>query len=143
MTIQRWLVLGGVCYAIVIATVVFALFDARKRMTAVYAAPDEQAHWEDFGEAMQQRHTERESLREELSRHSGQPVVAAPPKTRSERPSTLVLLENHFVACLSITVAGVSLLFALMWGMLMGAMLRPGRSYEDSAECDSSPAAAN
>lgn len=143
MTIQRWLALGGGLYLLLMAVVVIVLLDARRRAVTVYASPDEQARWEDFGDAMREKHHEREALREQLSQHSGQPVAASPPKTRSQRPPTLELLENHFAACLSISLAGVTLLFALMWGLLMGAMLRPGRTHEDSPECGSASAAAN
>lgn len=143
MTMKRWLLLGAGFYVLLMAVVVLVLLDARRRMVTVYDSPDEQANWEDFGDEMRQRHHEREVLREELSRQSGQPVSAAPAKTRSERPPTLELLENHFAACLSISLAGVTLLFALMWGLLMGAMLRPGRTYEDSPESDSAAVVAN
>ena len=143
MTIQRWLALGGGIYFLLVALVVMALFDARRRAVTVFATPDEQANWEDFGDAMRLNHRERETLREQLSEHSGQPIAASPPKTKSQRPPTLELLENHFVACLSICLAGVTPLFALIWGLFVGAMMRPGRTYEDSSECDSATVAAN
>ena len=143
MTVKQWLIFGGSVYVLVIVAVVLVLLDARRQAVYLYAAPEEQSHWEEFGDAMDQRHRQRETLREEISQHSGQPVEAAPAKTRSERPPTLELLEKHFAACLAVSLAGVTLLFALMWGLLMGAMLRPGRLPEDSLEGDSRASAAN
>ena len=143
MNLRGWLMLGVGLYVVMILFVIFALVDARRRMVQVYAAPDEQTHWEQFSEEMRQRHQERESLREEISRHSGQPVEAAPPKTRSERPPTLELLENHFAACLAACIAGVTLLFALMWGLFMGTMLRPGNAYQESPESDTAATDSN
>ena len=130
-------------YVVTIAVVIFALFDARRRMIAVYASPSEQTYWEDFSNEMRQRHKEKEALREEISRHGGQPVEAAPPKSRSQRPPTLELLENHFVACVAVCTAGVSMLFALIWGLFMGAMLQPGKPHEDSPELNSASAQRN
>ena len=131
MTRNNLLMLGAALYATVITVVVWSLWDARSRMTATYQGADQQAHWDNFRQEMDRRHTQRESLRDQLADHSGQPIAAVPPKKRSERPPTLELLENHFAACLGVSVVGVTLLFGIAWGFFMGAMLRPGRRYEE------------
>ena len=142
MTTKVWLWFGGLVYGVTIVIVVAVLFDARRRMVDVYGTTDEQSNWDDYRAEMDRRHQQRESLREDISVHSGQPVEAAPPKKRSDRPPTLELLENHFLACLAVTIVGVTMLFALIWGMLMGAMLRPGRTpdYSPAGDDSSSPA---
>ena len=143
MTRVQLLIGGSVLYLILILSAVWALFSARSQMLAAYTAKNEQANWDEFRREMDRRHRERESLRGELGQHSGQPVAVQPPKKRSARPPTLELLENHFTACLVVSLAGVTLLFAIMWGFFMGAMLRPGRRFEESPKLDGVPESSN
>lgn len=130
---KRLLWIGAALYVVLLVGVIGALYDARSRMTARYGSAQEQQHWEEFRGEMDRRHIQRENVREELARHSGQPIRPAPPKARSPRPPALELLQNHFAACLAVCIAGATLLFGILWGFFMGAMLRPGRKVEESA----------
>lgn len=117
-------------YAVLIATVVWALVSARRAAIASYDTAAEQAHWEEFSSRMDQRHLDREEERKMIADAGGQPIEPKPPKARSPRPPALELLQNHFAAVLAVTLAGVSALFAVVWGFALGAWLRPGRNVE-------------
>lgn len=117
-------------YAAVIFATTWGLFTARRTAIASFDNPAEQAHWEEFRTDMDERHEKRETLREEIARESGQPITPRPPKTRSPRPPALELLTNHFAACLTVSLLGVSGLFAVIWGLFVGAVLRPGRQQQ-------------
>lgn len=121
-------------YALLMVAVVGMLFYARRQMIATYDSPQEQAHWDEFRRDMRQRHLQSEEQRQRLGRESGQPVEAKPPKSRSARPPALELLQNHFAACLLVSVLAATMLFAVVWGIALGAVLRPGRGVGDAGE---------
>jgi hypothetical protein len=122
-----------VLYGLVVAVTIWALVAARRGAIASFDNAAEQARWDEFRAEMDNRHLAREALREEIARGSGQPIAASPPKTRSARPPALELLTKHFAACVVVSVLGVSGLFAVIWGLVVGAVLRPGRPI---AECN-------
>jgi hypothetical protein len=117
-------------YAAVLAAVIGGLFYARSAMQAAYGGAGEQAHWDQFRRDMRQRDAAREAQRVELARGTKEAIEPRPPKPRSARPPALELLENHFAACLAVSVVSASALFAAVWGLAVGAVLRPGRRIE-------------
>jgi hypothetical protein len=121
-------------YAIIVAATVWGLLAARRAAISSLGSADEQAHWDQFRAQMDERHAQREAIREEIARQSGQPIERQPPKSRSPRPPALELLTQHFAACLVVSLLGVSGLFAVMWSLFVGAALRPGRTIADSAD---------
>ena len=131
------IVITLVLYAVAISATVGGLFAARRAAVASFGTAAEQARWEEFRAEMDARHMRREALREEIARESGQPITPMPPKSRSPRPPALELLTHHFAACVSVSLLAVSGLFAVIWGMIVGAVLRPGRTV---AERDDLPA---
>jgi hypothetical protein len=133
------LLLTLVLYLAVVGATAWGLFAARRAAIKSFDNPAEQARWEDFRATMDERHSEREALREEIARESGQPIAPALPKSRSPRPPALELLANHFAACLTVSLLAASGLFAVLWGLFVGAVLRPGRKFGE-VEVDESPA---
>lgn len=117
-------------YSTVIAATWWGLLTARRSAIASFDNSTEQVRWEEFRAEMDERHVQREALREKIARESGQPILPQPPKSRSERPPALELLTHHFAACAAVALLAVSGLFAVIWGLALGAMLRPGRSPE-------------
>lgn len=115
-------------YVVVIAATALALVAARRAAVESFDNAGQQAHWEHFRAEMDERHDQREALRGEIARGSGQPIAPRPPKSRSLRPPALELLTEHFAACAVVSLLAVSGLFAVIWGMLVGAVLRPGRA---------------
>ncbi len=116
-------------YAAVVAATLASLIAARSAAIASYDNATEQARWDEFRNEMDERHVQREALREEIARESGQPITPKPPKSRSARPPALELLTNHFAACVGVSLLAVSGLFAVVWGMFVGAILWPGRNF--------------
>ncbi|MCA9270638.1 MAG: hypothetical protein KDA41_19285 [Planctomycetales bacterium] len=136
---RKWIVLvTAAAYATMVAGVAYGLHVARANMLAIYSQPEEQAHWDSFRETMDRRHERQEAARVEMALESGQPDAAKPPKPRSARPPVMELLENHYPACLGVSLLTTSGLFAVIWGMLLGAILRPGR--RRTASGDAPPA---
>jgi hypothetical protein len=123
-------------YASVIGATTWGLFAARRSVTDTYSNTSEQEAWDEFRTQMDERHVQREAIREEIARESGQPIVPRSPKSRSPRPPALELLTNHFAACVAVSLLAVSGLFAVIWGMILGAVLRPGRSFAERGEHD-------
>jgi hypothetical protein len=118
-------------YAAVLAAVVGGLFYARTAMQAAYGGANEQAHWDQFRRDMKQREAAREAQRVELARGGNEDIEPRPSKPRSPRPPALELLENHFAACLVVSIISATALFAAIWGMAVGAVLRPGRKIDE------------
>ncbi len=131
---KRLLIAGAITYVLLLIAVVALLFAARARATATYATAGQQSHWENYRDEMDRLHEDREAGRAELARLNGQPVEARPPKERSPRPPVLELLENHFAACLAVSVLGTTMVFGVIYGLLMGALLRPGRRFDAEPE---------
>ncbi len=118
-----------VAYTVVIAAVVWAMFDARGRMVPLLDTPQEQAHWDKARGEFEQRERDEEEFRRRTGDATNQPIEAKAPKERSPRPPALELLQNHFAACLATTLFGVTLLFIVIWGLCVGAILRPGSRF--------------
>ena len=124
-------------YALLVGGVAWALFAARSSMVSALDNPQEQAHWEELTGELDRRHQEREEFRTEVGEATNQPIEQKGPKSRSPRPPALELLENHFVACLVTALVGVTLLYAVIWAMFLGAILRPGQRFAEPSEHES------
>lgn len=114
-------------YSLVQAAVVGGLYFARAEVREIYATSHEQQSWEEFRQEMDSQHAKREAWRTEVARRGGQPEAAKPPKPRSEIPPALELLENRFGTCLITSISFTTVLFVVIWGLVLGVMLRPVR----------------
>lgn len=91
-----------------VAAVVGALFRVRSTVTRVYGGESAQTEWDDWRTAAK-----------EMSSSDG-PVKRREPK--SAQPPALVLMRDHFAACLGLAVLLSSVLFATFVFFLRGAL---------------------
>jgi hypothetical protein len=99
-------------YAATMALLVGGLLYARETLVPRLSTPEAQAAWQQW-QAEAQRQTD-----------DGGPVARRPPK--SPEPPTLILLRDHFVACLGGAVLFGSSLFFVV-ALFIGGMLRSRR----------------
>ena len=133
MSKSTLIVLTAGTYLLTMAGVVASLFCARRQAVQLLDTPAQQAEWDDFTREMDHRHEQREQARDQFARSGGQAIVKKPPKPRSPRPPALELLDRHFPACLTVCSLAGTLLYAILWGMIVGACLRPGRLSDERA----------
>jgi hypothetical protein len=95
-------------YAAMVAAVVGALYRVRSTVTEVYGGESAQTEWDDWRTAAK-----------EMSSGDG-PVKRREPK--SPEPPALVLMRDHFAACLGLAVLLSTVLFGTFVFFLRGAL---------------------
>jgi hypothetical protein len=95
-------------YVATVAAVAGAIVQARRSVMATYGTPQAQAEWDTWREDAQ-----------EMASDAG-PVRRRAPK--SAEPPALVLMRDHFAACLGLAVLLSSILFATFMFFARGAM---------------------
>ena len=118
---SRTSVLILAAYVILIATVAGGLFAARSRVLQHRDPESSRQAWEQW--------------RQEAARQSaGQGPVRRRAPTATEAP-TVLLLRDHFVACLTLALLISSVLFAtlamMLHGVLFGPQFQPHQDNED------------
>lgn len=105
---NRWMIFGWVGLVIVIALVVAVLLGARHSALATYGTPEAQAEWNDW----------RRRAAEQTE--SGGPVERKVPK--SAEPPALVLMRDHFAACLGAALVAATGVYGTFMLLLRGAV---------------------
>ena len=112
---SRAAIFGWLGLVLVVASVVAAMLWARAGAIRTYGTADAQAEWDDW----------REEAREQAA--SGGPVERKVPK--SAEPPALVLIRDHFLACLGaalVAALGVyGTFFILLRGSIGGDQYKP------------------
>ena len=98
-------------YAAVMAAVAGAMFQARRNVVAVYGTTQAQAEWDDWRDDAKK-----------MSSSAG-PVKRREPK--SPQPPALVLMRDHFAACLGLSLVLTSVLFGTLMILIRGALTTP------------------
>ena len=107
-------------YLLVMASLVFALGRYRQNALETYGTAEANAHWQDWRDAA-------ERIAEEG------PVSRRPPK--SNEPPALMLMRDHFPACLGISLLLSSCLFG--WFMICARGAFRGGELADEDDFDS------
>ncbi len=94
-------------YLLTMGAIVGGLVYARESSLAKFASPEAQADWETFRAEMQR-----------LSKDQTAPVARRPPE--AEQPPTMLLLRDHFVSCVLISLLLSSALFFTVMVMVRG-----------------------
>jgi hypothetical protein len=119
VTLSQQSVIWLVAYCAIMALVVGGLLRARSSTLAMYGTPQAQAEWDQWREAAK-----------DLAQEGG-PIARRVP-TRAEPPA-LLLMRDHFVACLATSVLLTSVLFGTFMVFVRGA-LAPGNQFVDRSE---------
>lgn len=113
---KRWNILGLLGLVVVIALCVVGMSLARKSAIATFGSTTAQAEWDDWRKVAAEQSA------------AGGPVVRKVPK--SNEPPALVLMRDHFGACLGaalIAVVGVYGTFVLLLRGAVGPPAEPAR----------------
>lgn len=105
---SRVAILGWMGLVVVVASVAAAMLWARAGAIRTYGTADAQAEWDDW----------REEAREQAA--SGGPVERKVPK--SVEPPALVLMRDHFLACLGAALVAALGVYGTFFILLRGSM---------------------
>jgi hypothetical protein len=104
-------VILAIVYVAAIAGVAAGMFVLRQRALASYGSPDAATEWQEWKQGAT-----------EMSEQPG-PVRRRPPK--SDEPPALILMRDHFGACLAGSVGLTAILLGAIVLMFRGAIIQP------------------
>lgn|GEM_PF-2299953 len=119
MSISRPSLLGGLCLVLYLATVVAivaSLLEVRRRTLTWYDTPQARAQWEAWRAAVRRQEA-----------NAAAPVKRRVPESRE--PPQLVLMRDHFAACLSLSLVLGSALFATLALAVRGVAWRAAETH--------------
>lgn len=123
MTLRKLITPGNIpwlaAYVVLLTLTVWKLFDLRSTMIERLGTQQAQADWETWRRA------------------SVQPGPVERRLPKSERPPTLVLLEEHFALCLAAAVLFGTLVYVVMMLLIRGALRGDGPTLARESEEDS------
>jgi hypothetical protein len=111
---RKWLWLCVACYFLLLTTVVFSLFDARKSALQRLSNDKTVSDWQLY--------------REDVRQHQSNGAVVERRVPKSAEPPALVLLRDYFAVTLGGAVLFSTVLFWVMAWLLLGAMRAPRAS---------------